>query len=129
MPNENENRPADVAQADSVGGMARRLANPAHLADLARRSAATLREQGAEQLWRDVTFRVGLAFHHDSWRHRADIPLRRQLKAQRAAPLRGRAKGSSAAPAARHSACSPAMYSASIGRGMPGPGLKVCSAR
>ena len=62
MPNENENRPADVAQADSVGGMARRLANPAHLADLARRSAATLREQGAEQLWRDVTFRVGLAF-------------------------------------------------------------------
>ena len=49
--------------------------------------------------------------------------------AQRAAPLRGRAKASSAAPAARHSACSPAMYSASIGRGMPGPGLKVCSAR
>lgn len=87
MPNENENRPADVAQADSVGGMARRLANPAHLADLARRSAATLREQGAEQLWRDVTFRVGLAFHHDSWRHRADIPLRRELKAQRAANL------------------------------------------
>ena len=89
MPNENENRPADVAQADSVGGMARRLANPAHLADLARRSAATLREQGAEQLWRDVTFRVGLAFHHDSWRHRADIPLRRELKAQRAANLQG----------------------------------------
>ena len=49
--------------------------------------------------------------------------------AQRAARVRGRAKGSSAAPAARHSACSPAMYSASIGRGMPGPGLKVCSAR
>lgn len=89
MPNENENRPADVARADSVGGMARRLANPAHLADLARRSAATLREQGAEQLWRDVTFRVGLAFHHDSWRHRADIPLRRELKAQRAANLQG----------------------------------------
>lgn len=89
MPNENENRPADVAQADSVGGMARRLANPAHLADLARRSAATLREQGAEQLWRDVTFRVGLAFHHDSWRHRADIPLRRELKEQRAANLQG----------------------------------------
>ena len=89
MPNENENRPADVAQADSVGGRARRLANPAHLADLARRSAATLREQGAEQLWRDVTFRVGLAFHHDSWRHRADIPLRRELKEQRAANLQG----------------------------------------
>ena len=27
----NQNRPADVAQADSVGGMAKRLLNPAHL--------------------------------------------------------------------------------------------------
>ena len=36
----NQNRPADVAQADSVGGMAKRLLNPAHLSDLARRSAA-----------------------------------------------------------------------------------------
>ena len=72
----NQNRPADVAQADSVGGMAKRLLNPAHLSDLARRSAATLKDQGAEQLWRDVTFRVGLAFHHDSWQHRADLPLR-----------------------------------------------------
>ena len=80
----NQNRPEDVAQADSVGGMAKRLLTPAHLSDLARRSAATLKEQGAEQLWRDVTFRVGLAFHHDSWQHRADLPLRRELKAQRA---------------------------------------------
>ena len=84
-----QDRPADLAVQDSVGGMARRLLNPAHLRDLARRSAATLREQGAEQLWRDVTFRVGLAFHHDGWRHRADIPLRRTLKAQRAARLQG----------------------------------------
>ena len=84
-----QDRPADLAVQDSVGGMARRLLNPAHLRDLARRSAATLREQGAEQLWRDVTFRVGLAFHHDGWRHRADIPLRRTLKAQRAAHLQG----------------------------------------
>ena len=80
----NQNRPADVAQADSVGGMAKRLLTPAHLSALAPRSAATLKEQGAEQLWRDVTFRVGLAFHHDSWQHRADLPLRRELKAQRA---------------------------------------------
>ena len=84
-----QDRPADLAVQDSVGGMARRLLDPAHLRDLARRSAATLREQGAEQLWRDVTFRVGLAFHHDGWRHRADIPLRRTLKAQRAARLQG----------------------------------------
>ena len=84
-----QNRPADVAVQDSVGGMARRLLDPAHLADLARRSAATLRDKGAEQLWRDVTFRVGLALHHDSWQHRADLPLRRELKAQRAADLPG----------------------------------------
>ena len=50
----NQNRPADVAQADSVGGMAKRLLNPAHLSDLARRGAATLKEQGAEQLWRST---------------------------------------------------------------------------
>ena len=84
-----QNRPADVAVQDSVGGMARRLLDPAHLADLARRSAVTLRDKGAEQLWRDVTFRVGLALHHDSWQHRADLPLRRELKAQRAADLPG----------------------------------------
>ena len=46
----NNERPADLAVQDSVGGMARRLLNPAHLQDLARRSVATLREQGAEQL-------------------------------------------------------------------------------
>lgn len=85
----NNERPADLAVQDSVGGMARRLLNPAHLQDLARRSLATLREEGAEQLWRDVSFRVGLAFHHDDWRHRADLPLRRTLKAQRAAHLQG----------------------------------------
>ena len=86
---EDQNRPADVAAPDSVSGMARRLLNPAHLRDLAARSAATLKEQGPEQLWRDVAFRVGLAFHHDGWRHRADIPLRRTLKAQRAEDLAG----------------------------------------
>ena len=66
--------------------MAKRLLNPAHLRDRQAR-AATLHEQGAEQLWRDVKFRVGLALHHDDWRHRADIPLKRELKAQRAANL------------------------------------------
>ena len=36
-----------------------------------------------------MKFRVGLALHHDDWRHRADIPLKRELKAQRAANLQG----------------------------------------
>ncbi len=86
----NNERPADLAVQDSVGGMARRLLNPAHLAGpRGAQRTKTLREQGAEQLWRDVKFRVGLAMHHDDWRHRADIPLRRELKAQRAAHLQG----------------------------------------
>ena len=33
----NNERPADLAVQDSVGGMAKRLLNPAHLRDLARR--------------------------------------------------------------------------------------------
>lgn len=86
---QDQNRPADVAAPDSVGGMARRLMDPSHLKDLGARSLRTLQEQGLEQLWRDVAFRVGLAFHHDGWRHRADIPLRRTLRAQRAENLQG----------------------------------------
>ncbi len=86
---QDQNRPADVAAPDSVGGMAKRLMDPAHLKDLVARSLRTLQQQGLEQLWRDVTFRVGLAFHHDGWRHRADIPLRRTLRAQRAENLQG----------------------------------------
>ena len=42
----NNERPADLAVQDSVGGMARRLLNPAHLRELAGRSVRTLREQG-----------------------------------------------------------------------------------
>ncbi len=78
---------ADVAVQDSMGGMLRRLANPAHIANLTGRFGKTLREEGAEQLWRDVVFRVGLALHHDRWQHRADLPTRRTLKLQRANPL------------------------------------------
>ncbi|MBQ7858953.1 MAG: glycosyltransferase family 2 protein [Faecalibacterium sp.] len=78
---------ADAPRADSMGGMAKRLLNPAHLADLAGRSVRTLREEGFEQLWRDITFKVSLAMHKDRWQHRADIPLKRTLKQQRANPI------------------------------------------
>ena len=37
-----ENLPADVARPDSLGGMARRLASPAHLAALCRRTPAPM---------------------------------------------------------------------------------------
>ena len=41
-----QDRPADLAVQDSVGGMARRLLDPALLRDVAGRSAAPLCEQG-----------------------------------------------------------------------------------
>ena len=74
---------------DSLGKMVRRLTDPSHLGAVVGRSAKTLREQGAEQMWRDVRFRVGLAMHKDFWQHYADIPLKRELKAQRAENLQG----------------------------------------
>ena len=74
---------------DSLGKMIRRLTDPSHLGAVVGRTAKTLREQGAEQMWRDVRFRVGLAMHKDFWQHYADIPLKRELKAQRAENLQG----------------------------------------
>ena len=84
-----ENLPADVARPDSLGGMARRLASPAHLAALCRWAGDTVRQEGFEQLWRELDFRVSLALHKDKWQHRADQPTRRRLKAQRRNPLNG----------------------------------------
>lgn len=74
---------------DSLGKMVRRLADPSHLGAVVGRTVKTLREQGGEQMWRDVRFRVGLAMHKDFWQHYADIPLKRELKAQRTENLQG----------------------------------------
>ena len=75
--------PADVAREDSVGGMAKRLANPAHIRHLIGWCAQVGKEEGFEALWREITFRVNLALHRDTWKYRADIPTKKQLKAQR----------------------------------------------
>ena len=76
-------------ERDNLLKMAGRLANPAHLRSVLGRTAAILREQGAEQMWRDVRFRVGLAVHKVSWRDKVDIPLKKELRAQRAENLQG----------------------------------------
>lgn len=81
--------PADVARQDSISGMARRLASPAHLAELARWAVLCVREEGFEQLWREVHFRIDLALHREQWQYRADLPTRRRLRRQRATPLAG----------------------------------------
>lgn len=77
------------SERDNLLKMAGRLANPAHLRSVLGRTAAILREQGAEQMWRDVRFRVGLAVHKVSWRDKVDIPLKKELRAQRAENLQG----------------------------------------
>ena len=76
-------------ERDNLLKMAGRLANPAHLRSVVGRTATILREQGAEQMWRDVRFRVGLAVHKVSWRDKVDIPLKKELRAQRAENLQG----------------------------------------
>lgn len=84
---ETEVRNADAPVQDSVGGMTRRLLNPVHAVDVCKRVLHTLRTEGAEQVYRDIQFRVGLARHHENWQHRADIPTRRILKSQRSNPI------------------------------------------
>ena len=81
--------PADVARADSPAAMARRLASPAHIAQLCGWCARVAREEGAQALWREIDFRLRLALHKDTWRYRADLPTRRQLRRQKAAGVPG----------------------------------------
>ena len=90
--------PADVAKKDSRPGMARRLLDPAHIRQVAAWCARVGREEGAEALWREISFRVNLAFHRDTWRYRADLPTRKKLAAQRAAGVPGGPKISVVAP-------------------------------
>ena len=61
----------------------RRILDPSHFASLVRRAACCVRERGWEALWREFDYRVRLLFGGEVWRHRADIPLRRELRAQR----------------------------------------------
>lgn len=90
--------PADVAKKDSLPGMARRLLDPAHIRQVAAWCARVGREEGGEALWREISFRVNLAFHRDTWRYRADLPTRKKLAAQRAAGVPGGPKISVVAP-------------------------------
>ena len=100
MANEKNNQPlpADVAQKDSVGGMAKRLLDPAHVKQLAGWCARVAREEGGQALWREISFRVNLALHRDTWQYRADLPTRRMLKRQRAAGVPGGPKISVVVP-------------------------------
>lgn len=69
---------------DSLGKIVRRNLSFARVGDLARRGKETLRTRGWQALGREAAFRLNLAAHRPTWRYRADIPLRRELAAQRA---------------------------------------------
>lgn len=96
--NNNQPLPADVAQKDSVGGMAKRLLDPAHVKQLAAWCAQVAKEEGGQALWREISFRVNLALHRDTWQYRADLPTRRMLKRQRAEGVPGGPKISVVVP-------------------------------
>ena len=70
-----------VDERDSVGKAIRRNLSPKKALDLAARGARCLTTRGVEATGREISFRVGLMLGRDDWRHRADIPLRRELRA------------------------------------------------
>ncbi len=73
-----------IPQRDSIGKAICRNLKLARVRLLWQRGWRCLRTRGLQALWREVAFRVNLMLHRDTWRHRADIPLARELRAQRA---------------------------------------------
>ena len=82
MSREPVSHPAAEEQ-DSVGKAVRRNLVPAKAWNLAVRGVHCLATRGVEATWREAAFRVNLMFGRESWQHRADIPLKRELRAQR----------------------------------------------
>ncbi len=71
---------------DSLGKAIVRNISPRRVGLLFERGKDTLKEKGWQALWREVDFRLKLAVHGQTWRYRADIPLRRELEQQRQNP-------------------------------------------
>ncbi len=78
----------DVAQAieekDTLSKAAKRAMNPSHAGDLLKRGAICLKERGFEALCREISYRISLTSKDGApWKHRADIPLKKELRAQK----------------------------------------------
>lgn len=76
--------PQNPAERDSVGKALARTANPAHAASLLRRALVCLRTRGWQALWRETFYRLCLVFGKEPWQLRADVPLRKELRAPKA---------------------------------------------
>lgn len=68
---------------DSLGKAVRRNLSLRRIALLFGRAFSTLRTQGVQAMGREFSYRYRLATHGEVWRYRADMPLRKQLRAQR----------------------------------------------
>ena len=86
MSRQPDSRPGQE-EKDSVGKAIRRNLVPSKAWSLAVRGAHCLTTRGVEATWREAAFRVDLMLGRDSWQHRADLPLRRELRAQRRTKL------------------------------------------
>ena len=70
---------------DSPLKFLKRNLNISRIGTLVKRGVASLKNDGLEATWRKVDFRIKLMTKGDVWKFRSDIPLKRELKAQRAA--------------------------------------------
>ncbi len=70
---------------DSPLKFIKRNLNIKRIGTLAGRGVASLKNEGLEATWRKIDFRIKLMTKGDVWKHRSDIPLKRELKAQKTA--------------------------------------------
>ncbi len=70
-------------QKDSMGNTLKRVANPKHAASLVKRGAHCVQTRGFEALGRGVEYRVNLLTGGPSWKYHSDIPLSKELRAQK----------------------------------------------
>ena len=70
---------------DSPLKFLKRNLNLKRIGTLAGRGVASLKNDGLEATWRKIDFRIKLMTKGDVWKFRSDIPLKRELKAQKTA--------------------------------------------
>ena len=70
---------------DSPIRFVKRNLNLKRVGTLAKRGVSSIKNEGFEATGRKVMFRVNLMLKRDVWQYRSDIPLKRELKAQRSA--------------------------------------------
>lgn len=82
-----EKQAVQINEQDTVAKAVKRNLNPKKAADLFGRGVRCLATRGLEATGREIAFRVDLMRGRDQWQHRADIPLKRELAAEKKAVL------------------------------------------